>query len=68
MYFVMLGYTSWLNNQLFLTVFLFALGVIYGWPFCGVLGIPIFLDLGSSRAGFLNFLKYGIASVTFLLV
>ena len=69
MYFVMLGYTTWLNRKKFATILMFAIGVIYGWPFCGVLGIPVALDFVlKKKGGLFKLLTDGVASLVILLV
>ena len=69
MYFVMLGYTKWITRKKFATIFMFAIGVIYGWPFCGVLGIPVAIDFFlKKKGGIVKLIRDGIVSVVVLVV
>jgi len=71
MHVVMIVYWFWFQGQELLTVITSAIGVIYGWPFSGVLGIPIAFDYIFNRKGFFqgvwNFITYGLIALIILL-
>lgn len=41
MVFVMAAYTFWLEEQIFCSLLCFCISVLLGWPFVGILAVPV---------------------------
>ncbi|KAI1287314.1 Alpha-1,2-mannosyltransferase ALG9 [Halotydeus destructor] len=59
MYFILLAYGSWLQQNYKLSIIASGINAILGWPFAGLLSIPIALDLCLVKRKFYMCLKYG---------
>lgn len=60
---LMLSYGAWWNDNCFFALFSAVLSALVGWPFTGILVVPIFIDaLLKGRKYVINFIQYGLLS------
>eukprot|EP00911_Craspedida_sp_UC1_P002866 UC1_evm1s2099 len=62
------AYGRWFSGRDDQAVLGLAVASIVAWPFCGALGLPIFIDLVLLRGRFLRFLRAGFLAVLIILV
>ena len=58
MYMTLLAMASWLNSDHFISVLAVGLATLVGWPFAGIIGVPIAIDLIFRKRLFFSFVKW----------
>jgi alpha-1,2-mannosyltransferase len=58
MYMTMLAVASWLNSSYSISILAVGLGTLVGWPFAGIIGVPIAIDMVLRRGRIGEFMKW----------
>jgi len=64
----MLAFGGWFNQNFAVAIFGIAMGSLFGWPFCAILGVPIACDIVIRRKKIWLFIEWSVGSFAAIMI